>query len=151
MDVSYDSLLEDLAVSERAMSEGTLSKVMRAMSDLLNLVRDAKKICGEIEIYASQIPSGKVIDDDGDLSGFLENAYSRVESLLEQARRIRLFGAIPLLHLASFYLLRSRYVILTHDFPDLSIPEPYMHRTTIGEVFAAVLGGPWAVASLLKK
>lgn len=150
MTITCEEFLNELEESEETLSRGVLSVTFHAMRNMAKLAADAKILSESVRKIVLETPNGQLSDPDGVLVDFLETSYRRLRMIQGRARRLKLIGALPLLHHAAFYLLKSRYYILSHDAPDCAIPEPTMRPVRVSDVFSAVLGGPWAVASLLK-
>lgn len=150
MTITCEEFLNELEESEKTLSDGLFGTSIRAVREMALVAGNAKELLAWVNQIVQETPDGELADRDGRLMEHLENAQNRLSAVQDKAHHTAVFGAFPMLHRAAFYLLQCRYVLLSHDAPDCAISAPTMRRIGLGEVFSAVLGGPWAVASLLK-
>lgn len=151
MDITCDELWKDLDASAEIMKrKGFFMRGLQLLRSVYSLSDVAIRYASQIERMTATVPLDTYVDPDGQYLTDLEEAQDRIRDLQHEARRTLQWGLLVPLHRAAFAILRARYAILAHD-TDEPIPAPVAKRANVGDVIAALAGGPWAALSLLRK
>lgn len=151
MNMACDELWKDLDISAEIMKrKGFFERDLQLLRSVYSLSDAALRYASQIERLTATHLLEDCVDPDGQYLSDLEEAQERIRGLQRAAWRAHQWGPLIPLHRAAFAILRARHTILSHDL-DQPIPAPVSRRALVGDVIAALAGGPWATFSLLKK